>query len=75
MAFHGVDHLVKVVDDGLIYDSDYETHRHHIMEMLRRVHEFGITLSLRKFTYATRLMFSTVDIGFGLVDGVLIRKR
>ena len=51
VAFSGIPHLAKVVDDGLIYDSDYKTHLQNVRAVLQRAREHRITLSAKKFVF------------------------
>ncbi len=48
MAIKGIDNVKKIVEDILIYDSDYDTHIKRVRQVLQRCHDFGITLSRRK---------------------------
>ena len=50
-AFSGLTHFVKVVDDGLVYDDDFNTHVTHVRDVLQRARSHGITLSADKFVF------------------------
>ncbi|XP_066953187.1 uncharacterized protein [Macrobrachium rosenbergii] len=52
MALQGVKNCVKVVDDILLHDEDYQSHLYRIHEMLTRCRKFGITLNKDKFVVA-----------------------
>ncbi|XP_066940974.1 uncharacterized protein [Macrobrachium rosenbergii] len=52
MALQGVKNCVKVVNDILLHDEDYQSHLYHIHEMLTRCRKFGITLNKDKFVVA-----------------------
>ena len=43
--------MAKIVDDCLAYDDDFDTHVHHVREILTRAIEFGITIRPKKFEF------------------------
>ena len=51
-AFAGIAHVAKVVDDGLIYDMDYQQHISRVRAVLQKAREHSITLSPKKFIFA-----------------------
>ena len=50
-AFERIDNMAKIVDDCLAYDADFDTHVHHVREILTRARECGITISPKKFEF------------------------
>ena len=50
-AFAGLPNFVKIVYDCLIHDTDLETHLSHVLVVLTRAREHGITLSAKKFVF------------------------
>ena len=51
-VFRGIPNWAKVVDDGLVYGSNYATHLQNVRDVLQRARKHGITLSAKKFTFA-----------------------
>ncbi|XP_076033075.1 uncharacterized protein LOC143020530 [Oratosquilla oratoria] len=51
-AIAGIPNLAKVVDDNIIWDSDYGTHLRRISEVLNRCRTHGISLNADKMTLA-----------------------
>ena len=51
-AFERITNMVKVVDDCLVYDDDFDSHLEHVREVLQCAREHGITLSPKKFEFA-----------------------
>ena len=51
-ALAGVDNIQKVVEDVLIYETDFSTHVQRVREVIRRCEAHGITLHERKFLFA-----------------------
>ncbi len=47
-AIEGIDNVSKIVEDIIIYDSDYDTHLKRVRDVLQRCQEAGITLSRKK---------------------------
>ena len=52
LAFQGIEHMSKVVDDCLLYDEDFNSHVQRIRDVLIQAREHGITFSEKKFTFA-----------------------
>ena len=50
-AFDHLPNLIKVVDDCLVYDTDFESHVNHVRDVLQRARAHGITLSPKKFVF------------------------
>ena len=68
-VFAGLQNFVKVVDDILIYNKDYETHLHRVYELLLRCQWAGIMLNADKFVLAAP---SASFCGYGVsTDGVI----
>ena len=53
-ALADIPNLVKVVDDILLWDEDYDDHLLHITEVLNRCREHGITLNAEKMNLAAK---------------------
>ena len=53
-ALAGIPNLVKVADDILLWDEDYDDHLLHITEVLNRCREHGITLNAGKMNLAAK---------------------
>ena len=51
-ALKGIQNIVKVVEDILIFDNDLETHLSRVEEVLKRCREHGITLNKNKMKLA-----------------------
>ena len=51
-AIQGIHNVKKVVDDMIVYDSNYDEHYHHVRELLQRCRDKGITLNPNKFNFA-----------------------
>ena len=51
-ALHGVTNTVKIVDDILTYDEDYQEHLTNVWKVLSKCKEHGITLNPDKFHFA-----------------------
>ena len=51
-ALQGLQNCVKVVDDILLYDEDFQTHAQRVVDMLERCRRYGITLNKDKFIVA-----------------------
>ena len=47
----GVDNVLKVVEDDMIYDVHWATHVQRVQDVLRRCAENGITLHPGKFVF------------------------
>ena len=56
-ALAGVDNVVKVVEDVLVFDADLDSHIARVQEVLHRCSRAGITLHHKKFVFGA----STVD--------------
>ena len=56
-ALAGVDNVVKVVEDVLVFDADLDSHIARVQEVLHRCSRAGITLHPKKFVFGA----STVD--------------
>ena len=52
MALGDIPNTVKVVDDLLAYDATYRDHLAHVIAVVQRCDECGITLNPRKFVFA-----------------------
>ena len=52
-AFAGISNLIKVVDDSLVHDENFKDHYARVRAILLRAREHGITLSAKKFIFAT----------------------
>ncbi|XP_065182546.1 uncharacterized protein K02A2.6-like [Sycon ciliatum] len=50
-VFDRLTNFVKVVDDGLVYDTELTTHFTHVRDALLRARQHGITLSAKKFVF------------------------
>ena len=50
-AFDRLTNFVKVVDDGLVHDTDLSAHYTHVRDALLRAREHGITFSAKKFQF------------------------
>ncbi|XP_065190896.1 uncharacterized protein K02A2.6-like [Sycon ciliatum] len=50
-AFDRLANFVKVVDDGLVHDVDFQDHVTHVRDVLHRAREHHITLSPHKFVF------------------------
>ena len=50
-AFDRLTNFVKVVDDGLVHDTDLSAHYTHVRDALLRAREHGITFSTKKFQF------------------------
>ena len=57
-ALEEVTNTVKVVDDVLVYDEDYQQHLNNVTKVLRRCKTHSITLNPKKF------MFSEPEVEF-----------
>lgn len=44
--------MIKVVEDILIFDHDYDTHVKRVKQVLQRCQEYGITLNKKKVIFA-----------------------
>lgn len=51
-AIGDVQRTLKIVDDILAYDNSYKEHLTHVISLLQRCDEFGITLNAEKFNFA-----------------------
>lgn len=51
-ALQGLDNIQKVVEDIIIYDSDYSTHVERVKQVIQRCLEHGINLNVKKFVFA-----------------------
>ena len=51
-AFAGMENVVKVVEDVLIFDADFNTHVERVKSAIRRCSEHGITIHPKKFIFA-----------------------
>ena len=51
-ALQDAKNTVKVVDDILIFDEDYQSHLNNVWDMLEKCRENGITLNPQKFEFA-----------------------
>ena len=51
-AFENIQNFGKVVDDCILYDSDYDQHLQHVRVVLTRARQYGITFSASKFMFA-----------------------
>ena len=51
LAFERINNMAKIVDDCLAYDADFDTHVHHVREILTRARACGITISTKKFEF------------------------
>ena len=51
-ALQGIPETVKIVDDVLSYESDYQKHLNNVWEILNRCKEYSITLNPDKFEFA-----------------------
>ena len=52
MALGDIPNTVKVVDDLLAYDATYRDHLAHVIAVVQRCDERGITLNAKKFAFA-----------------------
>ena len=52
ILLEGVERSGKIVDDNILYDDDYETHKQRVIEILCRCREQKLTMSPKKFVYA-----------------------
>ena len=50
-ALAGVDNVVKVVEDVLVFDADLDSHIARVQEVLHRCSSAGITLHPKKFVF------------------------
>ena len=53
-AMYDTPNLKRVVEDILIYNSDYATHREHVIDVIKRCEQLGITLHAKKCAFGTR---------------------
>ncbi|UYV81614.1 hypothetical protein LAZ67_20001709 [Cordylochernes scorpioides] len=51
-ALFGIQNVEKVVEDIIIFDSDYKTHVQRVRQVISRCQEHGITLNQKKFVFA-----------------------
>ena len=51
-ALQSVESTVKIVDDVLTYERDYQSHLNNVFTILNRCREYGITLNPEKFKFA-----------------------
>ena len=51
-ALQSSESTVKVVDDVLVYEEDYQTHLNNVWKVLSKCREYGITLNPEKFKFA-----------------------
>lgn len=51
-ALQGCNNTVKVVDDVLVYDREYQQHLNHIWDVLKQCLKYGVTLNPDKFFFA-----------------------
>ncbi|XP_064081885.1 uncharacterized protein K02A2.6-like [Macrobrachium nipponense] len=61
MALQGVKTCVKVADDILLHDKDYQSHLYHIHKMLTSCHKFEITLNKHTSLWLLHLPLSSAD--------------
>ena len=52
-ALQGTTNTVKVVDDILSYEADYQSHIYNVWEILKKCRDYGITLNPDKFKFAS----------------------
>ena len=53
-ALQGIPQLQKIVDDCVIYDSDFSSHTRHVRDVLQRCADKGISLNKDKFVFASQ---------------------
>lgn len=53
IALSGTSNCVKVIDDILAWDSDYDSHLQRVREILTRCRQHGITINADKFVFAS----------------------
>ena len=51
-ALKGIANVVKVVEDVLIFDNDFDAHVERVRQVLLRCNEAGITFHPQKFVFA-----------------------
>ena len=51
-ALNSIKNVVKVVEDVLIFDNDFDAHVERVRQVLLRCNEVGITLHPKKFVFA-----------------------
>ena len=51
-ALQSIKNTVKIVDDILVFDDDYQQHLNNVWEVLNKCKENKITLNLKKFHFA-----------------------
>ena len=51
-ALKGIENVVKVVEDVLIFDNDFDAHVERVRQVLLRCNEAGMTLHPKKFVFA-----------------------
>ena len=51
-ALGDIPNTIKIVDDILAYDSSYSAHLAHVIQIVQRCDQHGITLNPKKFTFA-----------------------
>lgn len=56
-ALSGIQQLVKVVYDILVWDEDYPAHLQRVTDVLMRCRRYGITLNAQKFEFAVPKTF------------------
>ena len=71
-ALADIPRTLKIVDDLLMHDATYGAHLSHVITVLRRCRETGITINPRKFQFARRTLdycgYQISDQGYTVDD-------
>lgn len=74
-ALNGIENVKKVVEDILIYDSDYNEHIKRVKEVISKCREHGITLNPKKFVFAQPIIewcgYKISEAGYTVSDDLI----